>query len=141
MLVLKEDIIKELVFKASRSGGKGGQNVNKVSTRVEVFFHIPDSYFLNSLQKELLMERLGAKLSNEGVLRVVADKERSQLLNKELAINKLVQVLNRSLHTNPVRKPSKPSRSSITERLEVKNLQAIKKQNRRKDYPGGDEDI
>ena len=80
---------KEFVFKTSRSGGKGGQNVNKVSTMVQIDFTIASSLLLSEAEKEILLHKLEGKLSTDGVLQVVAQAERTQLGNKEIALKKV----------------------------------------------------
>ena len=78
----------EFIFKTSRSGGAGGQNVNKVATKVQIDFDIKNSFHLSVNDKAILIEKLGSKLSNEGVLQVIAQTERSQLANKIIALKK-----------------------------------------------------
>lgn len=131
MQIRKEDIIKELVFRTSRSGGKGGQHVNKVSSKVELNFNIPKSVILSDVQKNLIMEKLSGRLNSEGVLQIVTEEERSQHRNKERGIEKLLLILENAMYRPVLRKPSKPKHSAIEARLRVKRLNAIKKINRK----------
>lgn len=131
MQIRKEDIIKELVFRTSRSGGKGGQHVNKVSSKVELNFNVPKSVFLSDAQKNLILEKLSGRLSSEGVLQIVTEEERSQFRNKERSIEKLLLILESAMYRPVLRKPSRPKGSAIEARLRVKRLNAIKKISRK----------
>ncbi|MCF6297519.1 MAG: aminoacyl-tRNA hydrolase, partial [Flavobacteriaceae bacterium] len=91
--VTSDVILKELEFNFSRSSGPGGQHVNKVNTKVGLRFDVSGSKILNEEQKELLMEKLANKLTKEGVLVLSSQEARSQLLNKELVIEKLDKLL------------------------------------------------
>lgn len=118
----------EFVFKTSRSGGAGGQNVNKVATKVQVDFDIKNSSHISVNDKAILLEKLGNKLSNEGVLQVIAQTERSQLANKIIALKKIYAIINKCFVVKKFRKASKPTKSSVEKRLvEKKNLSNIKK--------------
>ncbi len=118
----------EFIFKTSRSGGKGGQNVNKVSSKVLIEFHINDSQLLNDDEKKILLEKLASKLTKDDVLQIVSQTERSQLGNKEIAIKKMYSVLNRCFVVRKKRKATKPSKSSVEQRLKAKKRNAeIKK--------------
>ncbi len=132
MVPNREDIIKELEFKTSRSGGKGGQNVNKVSSKVELIFNITDSAFFTSDQKALLISRLATRLDAEGKLHVVSQEDRSQLLNKQRAILKLMTLLTKSLQVQKARKATKVPKSVVEKRLKNKAVQAEKKKSRKK---------
>src|ERR1700753_2448467 len=94
----KADLQKEVTYKTSRSGGKGGQNVNKVSSKVELLFSIHSSALFNDEEKALLNEKLQARFNKDGLVQVICDEERSQYLNKEKAIERLVLVLTNALH-------------------------------------------
>ena len=131
MQLRKEDIIKELVFRTSRSGGKGGQHVNKVSSKVELNFNVPKSVFLSDAQKSLILEKLSGRLSSEGVLQIVTEEERSQFRNKERSIEKLLLILENAMYRPVLRKPSRPKGSAIEARLRAKRLNAIKKISRK----------
>ena len=111
---------KEFRFKTSRSGGAGGQNVNKVSTKVQIEFSIPDSALLKNDEKELLLQKLEGKLTNEGVLQIVSQTERTQLGNKEIALKKMYHALNKCFVVKKKRKATKPSKSSVEKRISSK---------------------
>ena len=90
MLPTREEILKSVTFKTSRSGGKGGQNVNKVSSKVELIFALDANDSLSEEEKILLKARLENRLDSEGLLHVVSQEDRSQLLNKEKTVAKLI---------------------------------------------------
>ncbi|WP_111706318.1 alternative ribosome rescue aminoacyl-tRNA hydrolase ArfB [Lutibacter citreus] len=125
-------IIQELEFKAVRSSGAGGQHVNKVSSKIELFFNIENSNGLTSEEKEILEKKLGHKISKENVLILTCSESRSQHKNKDLVIKKLFDLLKKSLLKPKKRKPTKPSKSSIKKRLEKKKKHAFKKAYRKK---------
>jgi len=120
----------ELQFQASRSGGAGGQNVNKVATKVELRFHVQQSELLTEEEKALVQEKLANRISNEGYLQVVCQTERSQLKNKELCISRFHELLRQALTRQKRRTATRPSRASVRQRLESKKRQAQKKANR-----------
>jgi len=110
----------ELTFKTSRSGGAGGQNVNKVSSKVELDFNVTDSALLTEEQKQIILTRLAKKINKEGVLQIVAQTERNQLGNKETAIRKFYDLLTKCFIEKKKRKPTKPSKAAKEKRLETK---------------------
>lgn len=128
------NLAAEVEFKATRSGGKGGQHVNKVSSRVELKFDISGSQLFTEDQKALLLTKLAHRINADNTIRVVSDEERSQLMNKERALHKLYSILKKGLYQEKVRKATKPKKSSIERRLKQKQLQAEKKINRRRDF-------
>lgn len=129
------DLENEFVFQTSRSSGPGGQNVNKVSSRVELRFDVLNSVLLTEEQKELLMKKLAPKLTSEGILLVASQETRSQLENKELAVKKFYKLLKAALKPVKKRKQTRPTRASQERRLQKKKLQAEKKVQRGKvDY-------
>jgi len=132
MIPAKEELIKEVIFKTSRSGGKGGQNVNKVSSKVELVFNIENSSILSDEQKCLLQERLGNRLDTEGNLHIVSQEDRSQLLNKQRTVIKLVDLLTKCLHVQKKRKPTKIPKAVIEKRLTNKLLTSQKKKDRKR---------
>lgn len=128
----QQRIMDYLTFKTSRSGGKGGQHVNKVSSKVEVVLHIPSAAFLWDEEKALLMTRLAHRLDTNGNLHVIAQEDRSQLVNKETAVEKLLAILEKALKVDKPRKPTKIPRSVIRKRLENKHSTALKKEMRKR---------
>ena len=133
MLPLAADFLPELEFQTSRSSGPGGQNVNKVESRVELRFRVAESQLLTDEQKQTLLGKLASKLTLEGELLVVAQEDRSQLRNKETALRKFHDLLAKALHKPKARKATKPSKGAVRKRLETKKKHSEKKANRRLD--------
>lgn len=123
---------KEFVFNASRSSGAGGQNVNKVNTKIELRFNVNSSEILLDSEKELLFSRLGSQLTNEGELLIVAQSARSQIQNKEISIEKFYKTISKALTVRKKRKPTAPSKASREKRLDLKRKRAEKKDLRKK---------
>jgi ribosome-associated protein len=132
-LVTEADLLEEINFIASRSSGAGGQNVNKVNTKVSLYFHIENSQKLTADEKELLIFRLKNKINAEGFLVLSSQKERTQGQNKKNAIEKLLTLLNKNLAPEKDRIPTKPTVSSMEERLKEKKKVSEKKTLRKKD--------
>jgi len=130
----KEDLQKEVTYKTSRSGGKGGQNVNKVSSKVELLFNFDQSALFTEEEKQLLWSKLQSRLNKDSNLQVVCEEERSQLLNKEKALEKLQLILINALHQPKLRKAVKPTKAMIAARLAKKKIQSAKKENRKKNF-------
>lgn len=130
----KASLQKELSYKTSRSGGKGGQNVNKVSSKVELLFNINDSILFTDEEKLLLNQKLQNRFNKDGAVQVVCDEERSQYLNKEIAVERLVVLLTHALIIPKVRKKLKVSRAAKLARLGNKKAQSDKKAGRKKDF-------
>ena len=126
------DFSTEYKISATRSSGKGGQHVNKVSTKVELVFNILNSSLLNDEQKALLSKRL--KLSQDGELRVNCQESRSQLHNKETVIRKFDELIAKALTVNKKRFATKPTFASKNKRLDSKKQKALIKKLRSKDY-------
>lgn len=126
------DLSSEFIFQASRSSGPGGQNVNKVNSKIELRFNIQNSVILTDNQKEILLTKLAAKISLDGFLIVVSQRDRSQLVNKEDAIRKTYEQIEKALRPVKRRKSTRPTRSSVEKRLEGKRIKADIKQNRQK---------
>ncbi|WP_094572878.1 alternative ribosome rescue aminoacyl-tRNA hydrolase ArfB [Mucilaginibacter xinganensis] len=134
----KADLQKETTYKASRSGGKGGQNVNKVSSKVELLFSISNSLLFTDEEKELLNQKLQSRFNKDGLVQVICDEERSQYLNKEKAIERLTVLLTKALHKPKVRKATKVSKAAKAARLQSKKIQSTKKDSRKKGFGEGD---
>lgn len=126
------ELLKIVAFKTSRSGGKGGQNVNKVSSKVELIFNIEEAYFFTEDEKNRLKEKLFTRLDSEGLLHVVSQEDRSQLLNKQRAVMKLVTILKSALQVQKARKATKVPKAVKEKRLANKAATALKKESRRK---------
>jgi ribosome-associated protein len=122
------DFSSELQFSTSRSSGPGGQNVNKVNSKVTLKFNIPSSTILSQEEKEILLRRLATRLTTEGVLILTAQDKRSQLDNKESVLQKFEQVLKKAFEKKKVRKATKPSKKAVKKRLTDKKQHGEKKQ-------------
>jgi ribosome-associated protein len=125
-------LLKEASFNYSRSGGKGGQNVNKVETKVELIFNLPDSYLLDEELKARLMKKLQSKIDSEGNLHVVSQSERYQLANKKKAIEKFLLLIRRALKKEKKRIKTKKPEAVKQRILEQKKKHGIKKKERMK---------
>ncbi len=126
------DLTSEFTFKTSRSSGPGGQHVNKTDSRVELRFNPQKSELLSDDQKVILHQKLSSQLTSDGDLIVVCQQERSQYKNKALAIEKLYELLHKTLRPVKKRKATKPTRASIQKRMELKRQTAEKKRRRGK---------
>jgi len=129
-----KDLMREVFFKTARSGGKGGQNVNKVETMVEAWWNIKQSSLFSSEEKELLSEKLKNRINKEGYLIVKCSESRSQLENKEIAFEKMKNLVAQSLVVPKTRKATSVPKAVIEKRLESKRLDSLKKQWRKKDW-------
>lgn len=125
------ELEQELEISSSRSSGKGGQHVNTTETRVELHFNIPASSLLSAEQKELLMQRLGHRLSVDGNLRMYSQKSRSQSANKEDLLRRFYELIAKSLKPVKVRVKTKPGLAVKEARLTEKKLKSQKKDLRR----------
>ncbi len=128
----QEKILSELGFKAVRSSGPGGQNVNKVSSKVVLTFDLLQSAALTDEEKERAAKKLKTKLTSEGILILNCDEDRSQLKNKEIITHRFWEILQKSLVISKERKVTKVPRSVIEKRLKNKSSNAEIKQNRKK---------
>jgi ribosome-associated protein len=127
--------LSELEYRASRSGGPGGQHVNTSSTRIELWWDVTSSPSLSDEQRAQLLERLGPRLDSSGRLRLVASGSRSQLRNREDVTERLQSILAAALAVRKKRKPTKPSRAAKAARLEAKRRRATIKRHRRGPTP------
>lgn len=126
------DLSAEFQFLTSRSSGPGGQNVNKVNSKVELRFDIQNSSLLSDEQKEILLVKHSAKISSEGILSIISQRHRSQLSNKEDAISKFNILISKALKPVKRRKSTRPTKGSVEKRLTGKRIKAEIKQNRSK---------
>ncbi|MCC8423874.1 alternative ribosome rescue aminoacyl-tRNA hydrolase ArfB [Mucilaginibacter sp. UR6-11] len=130
----KAGLQKETFYKTSRSGGKGGQNVNKVSSKVELLFSVDNSALFTDDEKQLLNEKLQNRLNKDGYVQVICDEERSQYLNKEKALERLTALLTRSLQVQKPRKATRPGKKAKAERLDNKKMLSAKKESRKRNF-------
>lgn len=128
----KDKIISELSFKAVRSSGAGGQNVNKVSSKVVLTFDLNNSQSLSGEEKERSQKKLKSKLTLDGILILNCDEDRSQLKNKEIVIKRFLELIEKSLVIPKERKATKIPKSVIKKRLKDKSTNSEIKQNRKK---------
>jgi ribosome-associated protein len=130
----KEKIISELTFKAVRSSGAGGQNVNKVSSKVVLTFDLKNSQALTEAEKLLLETKLSSRLTTDLVLILNCDEDRSQLKNKEIVIKRFLEIIKNGLIVPKERKPTKIPKSVIRKRIkDKKNVSEVKKNRRKPD--------
>lgn len=130
----REQLLAELSFKAVRSSGAGGQNVNKVSSKVVLTFDIPKSQALSEEEKTLIYSNLASRLTTENVLILNCDEDRSQLKNKEIVIKRFFEIIKNALYIPKERKATKIPKAAIRKRIkDKKNLGEIKKFRRKPD--------
>ena len=119
---------QELVFKASRSSGPGGQNVNKLNTRITLYFNITDSENFSDSQKKLIFKKLSTRIDKDGCIRIVSQKYRTQKANRNAAIEKFRNLLADALKTNLIRKKTQATYASKLKRLDEKKRRSRLKQ-------------
>lgn len=117
----------EFEFSMSRSSGPGGQNVNKVNSKVQLKFNVVESTLLSEEEKALLQKKWASKLDSSGAIMIQSQEKRSQLQNKELVLRKFYELLGRAYEKKKIRVATKPSKSAIEERLKAKKAQSEKK--------------
>ena len=125
---------KEFEFIVSRSGGPGGQHLNRTNSKVELRFNIEKSVLLSDEEKEKIREKLAHKINKDGILQITAQEERSQARNKEICIEKFYEAAEKALKKQKKRKKTRPSLKSVLKRLERKKQHSEKKDRRRKDF-------
>ena len=128
----ERDFSKEFVFSTSRSGGAGGQHVNKVETKVELRFNISSSKILSDKEKQTILIKLKNQINTKDELVITSQTERSQLRNKQQVINKFYTLIKWALRKDKKRVPTKPTKAAVRRRLETKHKHSEKKTLRRK---------
>jgi len=127
-----KDFSKEIKITASRSSGPGGQNVNKVNTKVEIRLNITGSLLLSNEEKLIILTKLANKINANGEIIVTSQTERTQLRNKEVAIHKLNRMISNALKVKKKRRPTKVPKAVKEKRLQTKHIVSEKKENRKK---------
>ncbi len=130
--ITANDLINEIKFTTARSSGPGGQHANKVETKVQLYFDVYNSEVLSDIQKAMIATKAGNKMNKHGQLIITEESKRSQLNNKMLAIKKLDRLLARAFTTKKKRKPTKPGKAAIQDRLNKKKQHSEKKKLRKR---------
>jgi ribosome-associated protein len=132
-------LLNECRFEATRSSGSGGQNVNKVSTKVILLFNALESNLLSQEQKEIFLSKLHTRISKYGIFRISSGRERTQLANRKLVIEKFLKLVEKALVTEEERIATKPTKSSKLKRIESKKVLSDKKSERSQRWNEGDD--
>ena len=123
---------KEFSFQTARSSGPGGQHVNKTETKVELRFHIDNSQLLTEEEKDVLKKKLVNRITNEGFLSITVQEYRSQLKNKQQAVELFMELFQKALKKRKKRIPTRPTKSAVEKRIQGKKKTSEKKSNRGK---------
>jgi ribosome-associated protein len=124
----------EFIFVTSRSSGPGGQNVNKVNTRVELRFNIKLTNCLSTTEKELIYTKLKNRINSAGEIIIKSQSERTQLSNRKKSVEKLMALISEALTENPERRPTSPTKRSQIERVDQKKKRGMIKRTRQEDH-------
>lgn len=128
---IKEKLLSELKYSSSRSSGPGGQNINKVSSKVELRFEIASAESLNDIQKQIILRKLKNRINKSGELVLSSQKERTQRQNKQIVTSKFFELIEKALMPSKKRIKTKPGKAAVLKRLEAKKKHAQKKLLRR----------
>ncbi|WP_245153179.1 alternative ribosome rescue aminoacyl-tRNA hydrolase ArfB [Sphingobacterium sp. CZ-2] len=125
-----EALLNELSFRTSRSGGKGGQNVNKVSSKVTLIWNVTESKVFDEEKKGIILEKLANRINKDGELLMDSSEDRSQLRNKDIVVERFLKVMEEAVKVEKKRIKTKIPKSVVLERLDRKKKQGAKKSDR-----------